>query len=69
VVRGVPSTQVAKALTRDGIFASNGSFYATGVLDRLGHTQDGLMRAGCACYTTENEIDRLIEGVRNIAAA
>jgi hypothetical protein len=25
------------------------------------------VRAGCACYTTEDEIDRLIEGVQDLA--
>ncbi len=25
------------------------------------------MRAGCACYTTEEEVDRLVAGVRDIA--
>lgn len=67
VVAGVPSKQVAKDLTREGIFASNGNFYATSVIERLGRTQEGLMRAGCACYTTEDEVDRLIEGVRRVA--
>jgi len=27
-----------------------------------------LLRAGCACYTTEEEVERLVEGVREIAA-
>jgi selenocysteine lyase/cysteine desulfurase len=29
--------------------------------------EQGLLRAGCACYTTEEEVARLIEGVRDIA--
>ena len=37
------------------------------VLDKLGLEKDGLVRAGLACYTTGEEIERLIEGVRNIA--
>ena len=28
---------------------------------------DGLVRIGCACYTTENEVDRVIESLRAIA--
>jgi len=28
---------------------------------------DGLVRAGCACYTTMDEVDRLLDGVRAIA--
>jgi selenocysteine lyase/cysteine desulfurase len=30
--------------------------------------KDGAVRAGCACYTSEAEIDRLVEGVNKIAA-
>ncbi|EEF60511.1 cysteine desulfurase-like protein [Pedosphaera parvula] len=68
VVAGKPSAEVARALAQDGVFASNGNFYATNVLERLGHTREGLVRAGCACYTTEGEVDRLIAGVRRIAS-
>jgi cysteine desulfurase family protein (TIGR01976 family) len=69
VVDGVGSDDVARALTGHGIFASNGDFYAATVIERLGHMHDGVVRAGCACYTTEEEIDRLIEGVREVARA
>ncbi len=68
-VRGLESKNVAVALTREAVFVSNGNFYATGVLAKLGMTREGLVRAGCACYTTESEVDRLIEGVRAIATA
>jgi cysteine desulfurase family protein (TIGR01976 family) len=66
VVSGVPSAEVARALAREGIFVSNGNFYATHVLERLGQTREGLVRAGCACYTTETEVERLLAGVRRI---
>jgi selenocysteine lyase/cysteine desulfurase len=29
---------------------------------------DGLVRVGCACYTTEDEVERLIEGVRSLSS-
>ena len=67
-VAGVPSAEVAKALASEGIFVSNGNFYATGVLESYGIGSEGLVRAGCACYTTEHEVDRLIEGTRKIAS-
>jgi cysteine desulfurase family protein (TIGR01976 family) len=67
VVNNVPSVEIAKSLARDAIFTSNGNFYAATVVEKLGHSQDGLVRAGCACYTTEGEIDRLIEGISRIA--
>jgi cysteine desulfurase family protein (TIGR01976 family) len=62
-VRGVGSEDVAKALADRALFVSNGDFYATTVVRRLGHAEDGVVRAGCACYTTPDEVDRLVEGV------
>ncbi len=67
-VRGHISKDVAVTLTKQAVFVSNGGFYATGVVEKLGQAKDGLVRAGCACYTTEEEVDRLIEGVRGIAS-
>ena len=58
---------VATALAADGVFVSNGDFYATTVVERLGLSASGLVRAGCACYTTTDEVDRLVEGVRRVA--
>ncbi len=66
-VSGVASTDVARKLANRGLFLSHGDFYAATVVERLGLGEEGLVRAGCACYTTEDEIDRLIEGVREIA--
>jgi selenocysteine lyase/cysteine desulfurase len=37
------------------------------VVERLG-VSDGLVRAGCACYTTEAEVDRLLEGVSELSS-
>ncbi|MFI5182900.1 MAG: cysteine desulfurase-like protein [Vicinamibacteria bacterium] len=68
VVAGRSSREVAEGLADRGVFASNGDFYATTVVRRLGHEHDGLVRAGCAAYTTADEVDRLIEGVQEIAA-
>src|SRR6185436_9444951 len=62
-VDGVTSTDVARHLASRGLFLSHGDFYAATVPERLGLGEEGLVRAGCACYTTANEIDRLIEGV------
>jgi cysteine desulfurase family protein (TIGR01976 family) len=64
-VAGHESGKVAEALAERGVFVSNGNFYAQTLVERLGHSgPGGLVRAGCAVYTTEEEIDRLIEGVR-----
>jgi len=68
-VDGVPSTEVCRRLADLGLFASNGDFYAMTVAERLGLAREGLVRIGCACYTTEGEIERLLEGVRAVGAA
>jgi len=66
-IAGVSSTDVARRLADRALFVSNGDFYAATVVERLGLRSDGLVRAGCACYTTGEEIERLIDGVRRIA--
>jgi cysteine desulfurase family protein (TIGR01976 family) len=68
-IAGLSSTEVAQRLADDAVFVSNGDFYATTVVERLGQAEDGLVRAGCACYTTEEEVARLIDGVRRLATA
>ena len=67
VVAKLPATEVAIRLAQRGIFASHGNFYAQTVAERLGQARDGLLRLGCACYTTENEVDRVVETLRAIA--
>ncbi|HXB54525.1 MAG TPA: cysteine desulfurase-like protein [Vicinamibacteria bacterium] len=64
---GHPSGQVASALARHAVFVSHGDFYATTAVRRLAHGEDGLVRAGCACYTTREEVDRLVEAVHSVA--
>jgi cysteine desulfurase family protein (TIGR01976 family) len=67
MIAGVSSTDVARRLADRALFVSNGDFYAATVVERLGLKSDGLVRAGCACYTTGEEVERLIDGVRQIA--
>lgn len=69
VVRGVPSREVARRLADRAVFVSHGDFYAHTVVERLALQPEGLVRAGSACYTTREEVDRLVAGVRAIAAA
>jgi cysteine desulfurase family protein (TIGR01976 family) len=65
-VAGQPPDQVARRLADEAVFVSSGDFYAATVVQRLG-TGEGLVRAGCACYTTADEVERLIDGVRRLA--
>ncbi|MDX6530233.1 MAG: hypothetical protein QOH41_2523 [Blastocatellia bacterium] len=67
VVDQVASTEVARRLAERGLFASHGDFYAATVIERLGLAPEGLVRVGCACYTSDEEIERLIEAVGEIA--
>jgi cysteine desulfurase family protein (TIGR01976 family) len=66
-VRGIASSEVARRLSERALFLSHGDFYALTVIERLGLASDGLVRAGCACYTTEEEVDRLVDAVREVA--
>jgi cysteine desulfurase family protein (TIGR01976 family) len=62
-IEGRTSTEAARLLAEKGLFLSHGDFYAATVVNRFGLEPEGFIRAGCACYTTEEEIDRLLNGV------
>jgi cysteine desulfurase family protein (TIGR01976 family) len=66
-VVGHDARAVAAALAEQGLFVSHGNFNALSVARALGRERDGLVRAGCAAYTTAEEVERLIAGVRGIA--
>ncbi|MGH7664048.1 MAG: cysteine desulfurase-like protein [Gemmatimonadaceae bacterium] len=65
-VAGRPADDVALALAERGVFVSSGDFYASTIVERLGQAEGGLVRAGCACYTTEEEVDALVIGVAGL---
>ena len=65
-IEGCTSTDAARQLAEKGLFLSHGDFYAYTIVQILGLAPEGLIRAGCTCYTTEEEIDRLIDGVDEI---
>ena len=44
-----------------------GGFYVRTADERLGLAREGLVRIGCACYTTEGEVERLLDAVREVA--
>jgi cysteine desulfurase family protein (TIGR01976 family) len=63
-----PADSVADALADEAVFVSTGDFYATTVVKRYGLApRGGLVRAGCAAYTTADEVERLLEGVARLA--
>jgi cysteine desulfurase family protein (TIGR01976 family) len=65
-VAGRRPVDVARHLATRAVFASHGNFYAATVTERLG-LPEGLVRAGAACYTTLDEVDRLVAGVAEVA--
>ena len=68
-LRDVPAEDLTKYLVKRGLFTSHGDFYAQTVVEKLGKAGQGLLRVGCSCYTTIEEIDRLLAGVREFRQA
>jgi cysteine desulfurase family protein (TIGR01976 family) len=68
-IDNVRSSDAARQLSEKGLFLSHGDFYAATVITRLGLEPEGLLRAGCACYTTADEVDRLIEAVAELSTS
>jgi selenocysteine lyase/cysteine desulfurase len=66
-VNGHDSRAVAQHLATNALFVSHGDFYAQTIVELLGHGADGLVRVGCACYTSEEEVERLIAAVADLA--
>jgi cysteine desulfurase family protein (TIGR01976 family) len=57
---------IASVLAARGVFVSHGDFYASTVARVYGRELEGFVRAGCAAYTTADEVERLLEGVRKL---
>ncbi|MDP9147687.1 MAG: aminotransferase class V-fold PLP-dependent enzyme, partial [Acidobacteriota bacterium] len=66
-VGGHTPTQIASFLGERGIFTWDGCFYALNLTERLG-VQDsgGLLRVGLVHYNTADEVDRLLNGLREL---
>lgn len=60
----------AEALGRQGIYAWDGDFYATGLFERLGKAKTGgVLRLGLVHYNTADEVDRTLAALATIAGA
>jgi cysteine desulfurase family protein (TIGR01976 family) len=66
-VDGVPSTVVYERLAGRGVNAPASSFYALEASRWVGLGDSGAVRAGLAPYTSEEDVDRLLNGVAEIA--
>lgn len=60
-LRGMSSKALSRRLGHKGLFLSHGNFYAQQLVRVLGHDGDGLVRAGCAMYSTADEVERLLD--------
>ncbi len=66
-IDGVAPRAAAETLGREGIYAWDGDFYATGLIERLGKAEmGGLLRLGLVHYNTMDEVDRTIEAIERI---
>lgn len=63
-IEGMGTDDVARQLASKGLFVSSGDFYAATVCER--YAIDSLVRIGCACYTSEDEVRRLIDAVSQL---
>jgi cysteine desulfurase family protein (TIGR01976 family) len=63
-----PAAEVSRALAGRGVNAPAGSFYAIEASRALGLGDAGGLRVGLAPYSDDDDVDRLLEGLRAAAA-
>ncbi len=66
-VEGVEPLSVVKQLAFNSICAWSGNYYAVNVMERLGLGDTGAVRLGIVHYLDKNDVDRVVEGLREIA--
>ena len=66
-VDGKSGAEVHASLARRGVNAPAGSFYAIEASRWAGLSDQGAVRAGIAPYTNDNDVDRLLEAVSDLA--
>ena len=65
---GITPRQICEQLAERGILGWDGNYYALGIMDRLGlEGRGGATRLGFLRYTSEEEVDRTLEAVGEIA--
>ncbi len=58
--------EIAEFLGKRGIFVWHGNYYALPLTETLGVEPDGMVRVGLLHYNTADEVDRLIEALREL---
>ena len=61
---GRTGEEVSRSLAAEGLFLSHGDFYAQTVVEHF--RVEAFVRAGCACYTSDEEVERLLCGVQGL---
>lgn len=62
-----PAAVVAGELAElSGCFVSDGDFYASTTAERMGVTEQGWLRLGLAAYSTAEEVDRVVAGLKAV---
>jgi selenocysteine lyase/cysteine desulfurase len=65
-IDGHTPLELATKLGERGIFTWDGNYYAINLTERLGVEQSGgFLRIGLVHYNTEEEVDRLLDGLRS----
>ena len=63
-IDGHTPLELATRLGERGIFTWDGNYYAINLTERLGVEKDGgFLRIGLVHYNTEEEVDRVLEGL------
>ncbi len=66
-VEGRPPREVAELLGEQDLYVWDGDYYALEPMRALGLEDGGAVRAGFLHYTTEDEVDRLLEALADLA--
>jgi cysteine desulfurase family protein (TIGR01976 family) len=65
-VEGRPPREVAELLGEQDLYVWDGNYYALEPMRALGLDESGAVRAGFLHYTTEDEVDRLLEALAEL---
>lgn len=65
-LEGHHAVEVASYLADNDIYVWDGNYYAVEIMERLGHTEHGMVRVGLAHYNTHKEIDRFGDVLRQM---
>jgi cysteine desulfurase family protein (TIGR01976 family) len=66
-LEGYTAEQVAAYLAKNDIYVWDGNYYAVEIMNRLGHSEHGMVRVGLSHYNTHAEIDRFEQVMKNIS--